>query len=233
MLDEEVDTRTLHQIWWIWTSEGGLASIFNKPLCTRELKAHSWKLCTCVARLGHTTSKEVYLASRACTMTWLPWPGGQKAAWSLGHRDYNIPRAEGEIYALLSCAPSLVRRSCSRKKKKKKPPPASFLPPFSPRFLTKIREELHLFRPILGKADAGWNIKAGPSYFWGFPLCLFSPLSHHSSTRLRVCEPSACEVASVVTNSLWPHGLCSPPGSSVHGILPARILEWFAFMGLH
>ena len=22
---------------------------------------------------------------------------------------------------------------------------------------------------------------------------------------------------------------CSPPGSSVHGIFPARILEWFAF----
>ena len=136
MLDEEVDTRTLHQIWWIWTSEGGLASIFNKPLCTRELKAHSWKLCTCVARLGHTTSKEVYLASRACTMTWLPWPGGQKAAWSLGHRDYNIPRAEGDIYALLSCAPSLVRSSCSRKKKKKAT--SSLLP--SPIF-TKISHQ--------------------------------------------------------------------------------------------
>ena len=25
-----------------------------------------------------------------------------------------------------------------------------------------------------------------------------------------------------------PHGLCSPPGSSVHGILQARILEWVA-----
>ena len=27
--------------------------------------------------------------------------------------------------------------------------------------------------------------------------------------------------------TLWPHG-CSPPGSSVHGILQARILEWVA-----
>ena len=33
---------------------------------------------------------------------------------------------------------------------------------------------------------------------------------------------------SVVCNSLWPCGLCSLPGSSVHGILQARILEWVA-----
>ena len=100
-------------------------------------------------------------------MTWLPGAGErQKAVWSLGHRDYNIPRAEGEIYALLSCVPCLVRSACPRKerKKKKKPPLATFLPPLSPRFLTKIREELHLFRPILGKADPGWKIKTGPSY---------------------------------------------------------------------
>ena len=32
---------------------------------------------------------------------------------------------------------------------------------------------------------------------------------------------------SVVSDSLRPHGL-SPPGSSVHGILQARILEWVA-----
>ena len=36
--------------------------------------------------------------------------------------------------------------------------------------------------------------------------------------RMRAC--------SVVSNSLRFHGLCSPPGSSVHGILQARILEW-------
>ena len=32
---------------------------------------------------------------------------------------------------------------------------------------------------------------------------------------------------SVACDSLWPHGL-SPPGSSVHGILQTRILEWVA-----
>ena len=30
----------------------------------------------------------------------------------------------------------------------------------------------------------------------------------------------------VVSDSLRPYGLCSPPGSSIHGIFQARILEW-------
>ena len=34
-----------------------------------------------------------------------------------------------------------------------------------------------------------------------------------------------------MSNSLQPHGLCSLPGSSVHGILQARILEWIATPG--
>ena len=34
-------------------------------------------------------------------------------------------------------------------------------------------------------------------------------------------------IRSVMSNSLQPHD-CSPPGSSVHGILQARILEWVA-----
>ena len=35
--------------------------------------------------------------------------------------------------------------------------------------------------------------------------------------------------SSVVPDSCWPHAMdCSPPGSSVHGILQARILEWVA-----
>ena len=35
----------------------------------------------------------------------------------------------------------------------------------------------------------------------------------------------ACFSCSVVSDSLWPHG-CNSPGSPVHGILQARILEW-------
>ena len=40
-----------------------------------------------------------------------------------------------------------------------------------------------------------------------------------------------CLVTSVVSNFVWSYGLCSlcsPPGSSVHGILQARVLEWVA-----
>ena len=39
----------------------------------------------------------------------------------------------------------------------------------------------------------------------------------------------ACELShSVKSVSLWPHGLYSLTGSSFHGILQARILEWVA-----
>ena len=37
-----------------------------------------------------------------------------------------------------------------------------------------------------------------------------------------------CVTHSVVSDSLPPPGLNSLPGSSVHGILQARILEWVA-----
>ena len=33
-----------------------------------------------------------------------------------------------------------------------------------------------------------------------------------------------------MSNSLQSHGLCSPPGSSAHGILQARTLEWAAIL---
>ena len=41
------------------------------------------------------------------------------------------------------------------------------------------------------------------------------------------CHLHVCSVASVVSDSCDPMD-CSPPGSSVHGILQARILEWVA-----
>ena len=37
-----------------------------------------------------------------------------------------------------------------------------------------------------------------------------------------------CLVAKSCSTLLQPHGQCSPAGSSVHGILQARILEWVA-----
>ena len=41
--------------------------------------------------------------------------------------------------------------------------------------------------------------------------------------------PSECTLCcSVMSDSLWPHGLYSPPGSPAHGIFQARILEQIA-----
>ena len=48
--------------------------------------------------------------------------------------------------------------------------------------------------------------------------------SHTSRSRF---PSGGCSLSrSVVFDCLRPHGLCSPPGSSVHGIFQARILEW-------
>ena len=41
--------------------------------------------------------------------------------------------------------------------------------------------------------------------------------------HLKESESDSC---SVMSGFLGTHGLCSPPGFSVHGILQARILEW-------
>ena len=49
------------------------------------------------------------------------------------------------------------------------------------------------------------------------------PLSQKSSFLICVCA-----TCSIVSDSLWPHD-CSPPGSSVHGIFQAKILELVAF----
>ena len=46
-----------------------------------------------------------------------------------------------------------------------------------------------------------------------------------SSGRLDDLCMHVCYVTSVTSDSLWPMD-CSPPSSSVHGILQARILEW-------
>ena len=48
-------------------------------------------------------------------------------------------------------------------------------------------------------------------------------MAHGMNSRLAVCakSPQSCL-------ALWDPMDCSPPGSSVHGSLQARILEWTA-----
>ena len=48
-------------------------------------------------------------------------------------------------------------------------------------------------------------------------------LNHQGSPLLK--SPSVCSVAKSCP-TLWDLMVCSPPGSSVHGILQARILVW-------
>ena len=76
----------------------------------------------------------------------------------------------------------------------------------------------------------------------GQSTLVFLPGESHGQRSLVGCSPWSCKrvghdlateqeacvcmlVASVMSDSLWPHGL-SPPGPSVYGILQARILEW-------
>ena len=71
---------------------------------------------------------------------------------------------------------------------------------------------------------------------WWVKNCIFKytdTLIHlkHQNYILRHLMESrgcCCLVTESCPYSLRPHGLCSPPGSSVHGISQARILEWVA-----
>ena len=62
---------------------------------------------------------------------------------------------------------------------------------------------------------------------WGRRNKGLCPGQQNSSASLQLKENSAYDVkCSVVSKSLVPHGLYSPPGSSAHGIPQAEILEW-------
>ena len=59
---------------------------------------------------------------------------------------------------------------------------------------------------------------------WTRVFCIAGTFFTSWATKINVRS-----VASVVPDSLWPMD-CSLPGSSVHGILQARILEWIAVL---
>ena len=87
------------------------------------------------------------------------------------------------------------------------------------------KSQINKFCGLIFHAKA--HILSRNFYFvWGFSPQIFYPLTwilhFHYSTS---CSWSVAEVTS---DFLWPHGLCSPPASSVHGIFQARILEGVA-----
>ena len=60
-------------------------------------------------------------------------------------------------------------------------------------------------------------------FHWGYGFYCFSAFWLGSSEVM--ASKKCCASHSVVSNSLWLKD-CSPPRSSIHGILQARILEW-------
>ena len=73
-----------------------------------------------------------------------------------------------------------------------------------------------------GKLENRNAVASGPHTAGGLVRCIMRSEGHWRWACL--CARS---VTSLVSNSLWHYGL-EPPGSSVHGILQARILEWVA-----
>ena len=65
------------------------------------------------------------------------------------------------------------------------------------------------FPALAGRFFTVWATREAPSFG-----------GHHTNSWRVSCA--------VVSDSLQPHGLYSPPGSSVQGIFQARILEWVA-----
>ena len=59
-----------------------------------------------------------------------------------------------------------------------------------------------------------------PRFCLTIPILQENTMKYFVENRMRVC--------SVMSDSLD----CSPPGSSVHGILQARILQWVAVLGV-
>ena len=100
---------------------------------------------------------------------------------------------------------------------------------------TSLRDKARATQPHLPQGPAGlWVLTAGegaasPSS----PLSGKIPSFLSSSPSLPPSLPSFLTVCCCLVSKSSPTLLqpmdCSPPGSSVHGIIPARILEWLPF----
>ena len=81
-----------------------------------------------------------------------------------------------------------------------------------------------------------WPTSLSPQVFVQMSLPEVSPFSNYPTENCNLwyylSTPDPLEKRkwslSVVLDSLWPHGLYSLPGSSIHGIFQAGILEWVA-----
>ena len=129
---------------------------------------------------------------------------------------------------------SLMQEEVKKKKKKEKPCNCDHKP-FHPQYCTGFGKPYGADRVgVIKQIPLFTEVCLGPALllqaaFWCLHThthmiakCEQNLMSSFTSSELCVCQ-----VASVVSDSLQPYGRdCSPPGSSVHGILQARILEW-------
>ena len=84
-------------------------------------------------------------------------------------------------------------------------------------FQYHMTEQLHFSYPR--------EIKSYMSILKDVYIYVYSNLIDNSFLKPSMKSRSESDSHSVVSDSLWPHGLYSLPSSSVHGILQARILE--------
>ena len=120
-------------------------------------------------------------------------------------------------------------------RRKWQPTPVLF---YSYEFLTPIHTKLNTHKcPFRNIHDMYTHM--GVKIFWiswvSHGSHLFCRCNHQSNTHTHTHTHTSfsnmsytSESHSVTSDSLWPHGLYSRLGSSVHGILQARILEWVA-----
>ena len=64
-----------------------------------------------------------------------------------------------------------------------------------------------------------------PLNWLAYILTIYQYSQHTEWSCVCVCALTRACSCSVVSDSLWPYGLCSQPGFSVHGIFQARILN--------
>ena len=87
-------------------------------------------------------------------------------------------------------------------------------------FQYHMAEQIHFSYPR--------EIKSYMSILKDVYIYVYSNIIDNSSLKPSMISGSESDSHSVVSNFLWPHELYALPGSSVHGILQARILEWVA-----
>ena len=100
-----------------------------------------------------------------------------------------------------------------------------------PAFLVFMRHSFKLELHYFYASKVCFSAPESKVHEAGMVLVLFSLLLFHlsiPSIRNSVLDWTVSR--SVVCDSFQPHGLYSPPGSSDHGILQARILEWVAIL---